>query len=108
MTPKTIFEDEIAGRLSDPSNREKAKEIDAVYQFNVTGDEGGNWVIDLKDPKVEAGTRDDADCTITIGDQDFVSLYQGTVPPPQLFMMGKLQISGDIGLAMKLTQVLGS
>ena len=44
MTPKQIFEEQIAGRLSDPAQQEQAKEIDAIYQFNITGDDGGEWV----------------------------------------------------------------
>jgi putative sterol carrier protein len=108
MTPKTIFEEQIAGRLADPDHGPKAREIDSVYQFNVTGDEGGSWVVDLKQGKVSSGTSDSADCTITIGDQDLVNLVEGKVPGFQLWSMGRLQVQGNIGLAMKLGQVLGA
>jgi putative sterol carrier protein len=107
MTPKEIFENQIATRLQNPAQQAKAKEIDAVYQFNVNGDDGGQWVVDLKECKVSAGTAAAADCTITVGSADFVNLVQGKVPGPQLFMMGKLQVSGNMGLAMKLGSVLG-
>jgi len=107
MTPKQIFEEQIAKRLTNPEHQEKAKEIDAVYQFNVTGDDGGNWIVDLKACEVSEGNRDDADCTVTVGDEDFVNLVKGEVAGPQLFMTGRLQVSGNMGLAMKLTQVLG-
>ncbi len=108
MKPKDIFENQIAARLADPAQREAAKELDAVYQFHVTGDDGGDWTVDLREGKVSGGSTDTADCTITIADEDFVGLVQGDVPGPQLFMMGKLQITGDMGLAMKLGQVLGT
>lgn len=107
-TPKTIFEQQIAGRLAEPEHAAKAKEIDSVYQFHVTGDGGGSWIVDLKEGKVEAGTRENADCTITIGDSDFVNLVQGKVPGFQLWSMGRLQVQGNISLAMKLGQVLGA
>jgi hypothetical protein len=37
MTPQEIFENQIATRLQNPAQQAKAKEIDAVYQFNVNG-----------------------------------------------------------------------
>ncbi len=107
MTPKQIFEERIASRLADPDQQAAAKEIDAVYQFNITGDDGGEWVVNLTECTVSAGTHDEADCTITVADEDFVSLVEGTVPGPQLFMMGKLQVGGNMGLAMKLSSVIG-
>ena len=48
MTPQQIFEEQIAGRLADPAQQASAKELDAVYQFHVTGDNGGDWVVDLQ------------------------------------------------------------
>ena len=108
MTPKEIFEDRITKRLNDPENQAQAKELDAIYQFNVTGDDGGNWVVNLKTCKVSGGESEDADCTITIDGADLVSLVDGSVSGPQLFMGGRLQIAGNMSLAMKLGQVLGT
>ena len=106
MKPQEIFENQIAKRLADPEQQSTAKEIDAVYQFHVTGDDGGDWVVDLRECVVSSGSNEAADCTITVASEDFVNLVQGTVPGPQLFMMGKLQIAGNMGLAMKLGEVL--
>lgn len=102
MTPKEIFETQIAKRAPE------ATDIDAIFQFNITGDDGGEWVVDLKEGKVGEGTADDADCTITMSDENFVNLVTGKVPGPQLFMMGQLQVAGNMGLAMKLGQVVGA
>ena len=63
MTPKELFETQIAGRLNSD---ESLKDLDAVYQFNVSGDEGGNWTVNLRDSIVSQGTDDAADCTIGI------------------------------------------
>jgi 3-hydroxyacyl-CoA dehydrogenase/3a,7a,12a-trihydroxy-5b-cholest-24-enoyl-CoA hydratase len=42
------------------------------------------------------------ECTITLGDEDFVSLSKGKLNPQQAFMNGKLKVKGNIMLAQKL------
>ena len=100
MTPKSIFENQIAGRID-------GSDMDSIYQFNVSGDNGGDWVVDLKAGKVYEGGADDADCTIGIADDDFIGLVKGEIQGPALFMTGKLAIAGDMSLAMKLGELLG-
>ena len=39
-------------------------------------------------------------------DADFVSMVNGKLNPQMAFMSGKLKIQGDMGLAMKLQQIL--
>lgn len=107
LTPRTIFEQEIPNKLTE--NPSKAQGINAVYQFNITGDDGGTWVVDLTQDSdwVSEGPSSDADCTVTVASKDFVDMVTGKLPGPQAFMMGKLKIEGDMGLAMKLGNVLG-
>lgn len=104
MTPKDLFETQIAGRISSDDS---LKDFDAVYQFNVSGDEGGNWTVNLREGKVSQGQDAAADCTIGIADGDLIDLVNGEASGPQLFMGGKIAIEGDMGLAMKLQSVLG-
>jgi len=102
MTVKDIFENQIAKRAPE------ATDIDAVFFFNVTGEQAGQWVVDLTDGgKVYEGTTDKADCSITIADSDFMDLVSGKVPGAMLFMQQKLAITGNMGLAMKLGQLVG-
>jgi len=106
LTPAKIFSEEIIAKINE--NPEKATSVNAVYQFNITGDDGGEWALDLtKDSDwVSDGTHDDADCVVTMKDGDFVDMWTGKLAGPQAFMMGKLKIKGDMGLAMKLTQII--
>lgn len=106
LTPKQIFEEKIATRIQD--NHDLSKEINAVYQFNVTGAQGGNWHISLNSSEnsVNCGTAESPHCTITIADQDLVNLVQGTLNPQLAFMTGKLKVKGDMGLALKLGKIL--
>lgn len=88
---------------------DKLGDLSAVYLFKLTGDEAGDWTIRVESGKgtVEESAADDATCTITIADSDFVSMVKGDSNPQMLFMTGKLKVSGDMGQALKLQKVLG-
>jgi putative sterol carrier protein len=107
MSVADIFNSKIASRLADPAQASTMRDLDAVYQFNLTGAETGSWFVDLKVGSVGAGTHDAADCTITMDSDDFVDLYNGDTQGPTLFMTGKLKIAGNMGLALKLSQIMG-
>lgn len=49
---------------------------------------------------------DDADCTITISLKDFEALLNGELNPMMAFMMGKVKVKGDMGIAMKLQSLV--
>jgi len=106
LTAKQIFDDILPDKLE---GNEKAKAVGAVYVFNIEGDHGGTWTIDLtKDTDfVTEGDSDDVQCTVKMKESDFVDMWNGKLPGAQAFMMGKLKIEGDMGLAMKLQNFLG-
>jgi putative sterol carrier protein len=83
-----------------------AASIDAIYQFNVTGDDGGSWTMDFTKPEVREGEDSDAQCTVTVETEDFLGMLNNTLNPVQAFMMGKIQVEGDMALAMKLQEIL--
>merc|ERR1712232_639436 len=89
---------------------EVLKKINGVYCFNITGGPGGAtkaWTVDLKNAPgaVKEGKPAKADCTITVADSDYVDLITGKANGQQLFMGGKLKISGNMAMAMKLSQL---
>lgn len=92
------------------ANPDVAGSLDAVFQFDITGDNGGTWVLDARSGKTDGfvteGPSDDAQCTITVTDEDWVGITSGSVNPMQAFMTGKIKVSGDMGLAMKLQNVI--
>ena len=49
----------------------------------------------------------DAECTLVTSLDDFKSLISGSLNPMMAVMTGKLKIEGDMGVAMKLTKILG-
>ncbi len=54
-----------------------------------------------------AQSDDDADVTLTAPADVFEEILNGELNGASAFMSGKLQIDGDMGLAMKLSSVLG-
>ncbi len=49
----------------------------------------------------------DADCTISASLDTFQDMFNGELDPTAAFMTGKIKIDGDMGVAMKLGQMLG-
>lgn len=104
---KEIFEQKIPEKLE--KNAAKIEGINAIYEFNITGDKGGTWSLDLSGDNraVKEGSTGSANCTITMADSDFSDLIDGSLNPQMAFMGGKLKVSGDMGLALKLGNILG-
>ncbi len=107
LTARKIFEETLPEKLEE--NPDSAKATNAIYVFNLTGDEGGTWTLDFKkdDDFVSEGESEDAECTVTMSDSDFVDMWQGNLNPAQAFMMNKISIEGNMGLAMKLQNFIG-
>ncbi len=93
-------------------NPDKAREVGAIYVFKVSGDGGGEWTVDLKaeTPAIVKGAQPGANCTIEVTNEDFTKMLGNPALGMQLFMQGKLKVSGDPMLAMKLQKLfsLGS
>ena len=103
---KDVFEQHIPAKLQ--AKPDVITKINAIYQFNISGPGGGSWTVDCTAPggKIASGTTANAKCTVAATDQDFLAIVNGKLNPQMAFMSGKLKIQGDMGLAMKLQQIL--
>ena len=106
MTTATeVFED-MKRRLT----KEKAEKINASYLFDIGGEGGGTWCVDLTKPSdwvTSSAKETPAQCTITIGKaEDWVALASGKMNPTMAFMQGKIKVKGDMSLALKLQSLL--
>lgn len=87
------------------------KKINGILAFSVTkGPNGkkGVWIIDAKNGNgcVEYNSNTKPDCTITMTDDDMYDLMLGKLNPNSAFFNGKLKISGNMGLAMKIQSIM--
>ena len=73
-----------------------------------SGDDGGNWVIELTDDTrdVRQGEDENAQCVINMSCSDFMAMIDGSLNPQMAFMTGRLRVKGDMGLALKLQTIL--
>src|SRR5260370_35852658 len=86
FTPKSYFEEKIAQKLKDKPETSKA--VNAVYEFNITGDNGGVWTVDLtKEPGVVTpGTTGRAKGTGTASSGDFMNSGAGEMNGQRAFL----------------------
>lgn len=82
---------------------------DVTLQFNVEGDDGGNWTATILDGalSIAEGTDNDADMTMTCSDEDLLAIVNGDLNAVSAFMQGRIKIDGNMSLAMQLQSLLG-
>lgn len=92
-TVSTIFD-----AMPNAFVKDAAADVDVIFQFIITGGDGGDWYCVVKDGacNVNSGTHEKPVCTLKMADHDFLNMMNGVLPPMQAYTSGKLIISGDI------------
>ena len=80
----------------------KASGLSETVKFNIEGE--GAVVIDGTGARA---SDEEADLTVTADSETFQGIMDGSLDSTSAFMMGKITIDGDMGLAMKLGSILG-
>jgi putative sterol carrier protein len=82
--------------------------LDAVIQFRIKGDGGGDWILTLKDgtASITEGIAENPRLTLFTNAQDFKKIVTGKLNGTQAFMLGKIKLTGDMNLAMKLVNLI--
>ena len=88
----------IFDKMPDTFKTEAAAGVDVIFQFNISGEGGGDWHCMIKDSicTIESGAHKNPACTLKMADADFLAMMQGTLPAMQAYTSGKLKIEGDI------------
>jgi hypothetical protein len=88
----------------------QAREVDAIFCFNITGEGGGQWTVDLKaDPPVcIEGDNGSAQLTISVAAEDFKAMLSDGQAGMRLYLEDKLRLDGDPSLATRLPSFFDS
>lgn len=94
---------------ANPDQSAKIKDINTVIQVVLTGEGGGEYCMELADGviKTSKGKAEAPKLTITQNIEDWREINAGRLNPQMAFMSGKIKISGDMSLAMKLGSIMG-
>ncbi|HUS95053.1 MAG TPA: SCP2 sterol-binding domain-containing protein [Patescibacteria group bacterium] len=99
MTSVTkIFEN-----MPDAFNAEKAGDLDATVQFDLTGEGGGKWYVVVANGQceVEEGVQESPTATIRMEASDYAALVAGELNAMSAFMQQKIRVEGDLNTVMK-------
>jgi len=86
---------------------EAAAGVDAVFQYSISGDAGGDWHIIVKDRKckINEGLAEAPTVTLILSDEDFIKLITKELNPMTAYTTGKLKIEGDMFKAQLMGQL---
>jgi putative sterol carrier protein len=100
--PKEFFEEVLPRRFKP----DKALGIDVTVQVNITGPNGGDWVVTIKNQKLEVkeGTHPAPTLELNMAETDYMDLINGKMSGEKAFITGKLRFKGNIGLALRLKE----
>ncbi|MBN1771124.1 MAG: SCP2 sterol-binding domain-containing protein [Deltaproteobacteria bacterium] len=101
-TVRAIFE-----RMPETFVPEKAVGMNAVVQFDITGEGGGLWHAAIVDGvlSVVEGRHPSPQLTLSASAPDYVAISTGKLKGQLAFMTGRLKASGNLALAMKMQAI---
>ncbi len=98
-TVKEVFE-----KMPQVFNPAAAAGLNLVFQFKISGPQGGEWNVTVKDSacQVNEGVHESPTVTLNMVDEDWLAICNGTLNGMTAFMTGKLKATGDIMAAQRI------
>ena len=84
-----------------------SKGLNAVFQFELSGDGGGQYNIAVNDGTMEVkeGTAATPSVTIKMSADDYLKLINGQLNGTMAYMKGQMKVTGNLMLAQKMQAV---
>ncbi len=83
-----------------------ARALDASYRFDIDG--AGSWRVESDGDRLVVSESDaPADCVLRADEKTFLRILRGEQSPMAAYMTGKVKVAGDLGLALRLRDLLG-
>jgi putative sterol carrier protein len=85
-------------------NKEAAKEANAVYQFNLSGEGGGQFIVTIKNGecRVQEGVAPAPDATISATAAEYMNIVTGAYPFGLAYINGRLKVEGNLRLVIRM------
>ncbi len=84
----------------------RAAGLTASYRFDV--ENAGSWRVDVEDGHVHvAESQEPAECVVKTDEETLLAVVKNEQNPMGAFMTGKIRVEGDMGLALRLRDLLG-
>eukprot|EP00058_Branchiostoma_floridae_P028259 XP_002613750.1 hypothetical protein BRAFLDRAFT_84506 [Branchiostoma floridae] len=94
----------------DPQGSKGQEKVGAIYQFELEGEDGGTFYLDLKNGGGDAGVgpppNEEADVVMTMSVTDMQQLFSGELRPFQAYSSGRLHVVGSLRVATRLEDVV--
>jgi putative sterol carrier protein len=96
-------------QMPEHFDAEKAGDMNATVQFDLSGEGGGKWYVNVADGQctTSEGTFDEPTATIRMDATDYVDMIAGRLNAMEAFMQQKIRVEGDLSTVMKFQTVFG-
>lgn len=109
LSPNLLTPSELFAMTKGALNESLVRKIDAVFQFEISGENGGIWCLDLRNGDGYVG-KGKAPCSpdvcISMSSSDFQNMYYGKLSAANAYMNGRMKIEGDTKAAMRLEELI--
>ncbi|MEM7005416.1 MAG: SCP2 sterol-binding domain-containing protein [Pseudomonadota bacterium] len=94
----------LMGGMPGRLNKDAAKGLDAVLQFDLMGEGGGNFAIIIKDQtcQIEEQVSANPSAVVKMSTDTYIDLALGKVTGSQAFYKRKVKLSGGLNLIIKM------
>lgn len=98
---------QIFDKMPEVFNSSAAKGLDAVFQFEIAGDNGGIWNVAIKDGacQVNEGSHPSPSVVLSMSADTWLGIVNRKTSGMQAFLTGKLKAGGNIMLAQRIEQL---
>ncbi|WP_110647756.1 SCP2 sterol-binding domain-containing protein [Salinicola peritrichatus] len=100
-------DDQLITKLHNRFNAEAAKDLAAVYQFDLSDVDDYYLTIDHGALEIQPGRHPQPSVTIASDTATLMSLVKKELNAMQALLSGRVKVNGDIGLASRLPKLFG-
>lgn len=88
---------------------EKAGDMNATVQFDLSGEGGGKWYVTVADGacNTSEGQVEEPTATIRMEASDYADMIAGRLNAMEAFMQQKIRVEGDLSTVMKFQTLFG-